>query len=120
MKTFSKKKLAQTSIPSILPEKRPKNIFSYVSIKEVPYGSMPNEEENTEAKQETILHGKYSNKKEEYSRGRQLILNMGQKKYTKCHLCGVMYSETLPSEIRLHRKLHKAYVSEQKHQSEET
>lgn len=49
---------------------------------------------------------------EKEKKGRQMVLNFGQKRYTKCHVCGVLYSESIKSEVRMHEKIHKRSVSD--------
>ncbi|KAI5192419.1 hypothetical protein NEMIN01_2006 [Nematocida minor] len=99
-------------------EKKPCTLLSFAKLKEQPVLGIPsadNEisqktENSTEPQKEVFSRTEKEEKKK--VKESQLMLNFGQKRYTKCHECGVMYCETLSSEARLHRKLHRKYVSE--------
>ncbi|EHY65614.1 hypothetical protein NEAUS04_2114 [Nematocida ausubeli] len=107
MKTFSRGKAFRINnildaVPAPVPSPG-KTILSFAQARDISQeyaGSKAPEEK------EGILRKKTGKKDE-----KQLVLNLGQKMYTKCHTCGVIYSETTPSERRLHRKLHKKCFS---------
>lgn len=105
MKTFSKTKPRSISIAvanEAGEKKTTGNLLAYAKIEE----QSISEEKSTISDKNTLKE-----KKQE-----QKILNFGQKIYTKCHTCGVLYSEAIRSEIALHKKLHKKYVSDKKNE----